>query len=108
MGMGRKTAVVGMLKGFKLKLSQSLPVSKMMLFGSMGVGKEHRFSDVDLIVVSKSFSNLNFRQRAAKMYDYWELDYPVDFLCYTPHEFNTLKRRQGSLISQAVKEGIEI
>jgi hypothetical protein len=41
------------------------------------------------------------------MYDFWDLNYPVDFLCYTPEEFNKLKK-EVSIVSEALKEGIEI
>ena len=41
------------------------------------------------------------------MYDYWSLKYPVDFLCYTPEEFNKLKK-QITIVREAVENGIEI
>ena len=41
------------------------------------------------------------------MYDYWNLDYPVDFLCYTPEEFEK-KKKEISIVKEAVKEGIDI
>jgi hypothetical protein len=41
------------------------------------------------------------------MYDFCDLNYPVDFLCYTPEEFNKLKK-EVSIVSEALKEGIEI
>ena len=41
------------------------------------------------------------------MYDYWNLNYPVDFLCYTPKEFNKLKN-QITIVREAVRDGIEI
>jgi len=40
------------------------------------------------------------------MYDYWNLDLPVDFLCYTPKEFNKLKK-QISIVKEAIENGIE-
>jgi len=41
------------------------------------------------------------------MYDYWNLNYPVDFLCYSPEEFNKLKK-QITIVRGAVENGIEI
>jgi len=41
------------------------------------------------------------------MYDYWELDLPVDFLCYTPKEFDKLKNKI-TIVKEAVENGIEI
>jgi len=35
------------------------------------------------------------------------MDYPVDFLCYTPEEFEE-KRKEISIVRQALKEGVVI
>ena len=37
----------------------------------------------------------------------WPLDLPADFICYTPEEFEKLKK-EVSIVSEALKEGIEI
>src|SRR3989338_5829633 len=36
-----------------------------------------------------------------------KIGYPVDFICYTPDEFNRLKH-EVSIVSEALREGIEI
>lgn len=102
-----KTAIVKQLKNYKNSLSKGVPINKIILFGSMAKGSFHTDSDIDLIVVSPKFRGLNFFQRGAKMYDYWDLNYPVDFLCYTPEEFNKLKK-QITILREAVENGIEI
>ncbi len=95
------------LKKFKQELSSKIPVSEMYLFGSRVHGKPHRWSDFDLVVVSPNFRNKPSFKRALGFRRYWKLDYPVDFLCYTPEEFNKLKR-QITLVREAVENGIEI
>jgi len=35
------------------------------------------------------------------------MDYPVDFLCYTPEEFEE-KRKEISIVRLAIKEGVVI
>ncbi len=104
--MGRKKNIT-LLKEFKKKLSKQISIQKMILFGSRAKGKPHRWSDFDLIIVSKDFKKINSLERGASMYDYWDLDYPVDFLCYTPEEFNKLKK-QITIVREAIKTGIEI
>jgi len=37
----------------------------------------------------------------------WDLDLPVDFLCYTPAEFHALSRRPG-IVREALRDGLEI
>lgn len=99
--------IVVKLKEFKARLNKDYAVDKLIFFGSRAAGKPHRWSDVDLVIVSSKFRKMDFIQRGARMYDYWELDYPVDFLCYTPEEFRKLSKRI-TIVSEAVKEGIEI
>ncbi|MEK6872950.1 MAG: nucleotidyltransferase domain-containing protein [Nanoarchaeota archaeon] len=104
--MGRKKHIE-LLKNFKNKLSKKVSIKKMILFGSRASGKPHRWSDFDLIIVSNNFNNVNSLNRGLGFYDYWDLDYPVDFLCYTPEEFNKLKK-QITIVREAVETGIEI
>ena len=81
--MGKKKIIEFKLRKFKKSVNKDFPISKMYFFGSRATGKAHRYSDVDIIIVSPKFKKLNFFQRGAKMYDYWNLRMPVDFLCYS-------------------------
>ena len=104
--MGRKKHIE-FLKEFKRKLSERIPISKLILFGSRAGGNPRRWSDFDLIIVSSKFNKLANLKRGIGFYDYWNLDYPVDFLCYTPEEFDELKDKV-SIIREAVENGVEI
>lgn len=105
--MGKKEFIIKSLRGFKSEANKEVPIKKIIFFGSRVTGKPHRWSDIDLVIVSDKFKKLRFRERATKMYDYWTLNYPVDFLCYTPEEFNKLKK-QITIVREAVEKGIEI
>ena len=105
--MDKKKALINDLKEFKKRVNQEIPIAKMLLFGSQALGKTHRWSDVDLIVVSDKFRRKRSFKRANKLYDFWFIDYPVDFLCYTPEEFDKLKK-QFTVVREAVRKGIEI
>ncbi|MBI5223513.1 nucleotidyltransferase domain-containing protein [Candidatus Micrarchaeota archaeon] len=95
------------LKEFKKAVSIKLPVERMIFFGSRATGNAGKWSDVDLIIVSKKFKQVKPLERGHELYDYWKLDYPVDFLCYSPDEFEKAKKRIG-LASEALKNGITI
>jgi len=99
----KKSKLIIKLKEFKSRNK----IEKMYLFGSMATGKTHKWSDVDLVVVSKKFRRKGIMDRASNLYIEWNLDYPVDFLCYTPEEFDKLNK-QITIVREAVKEGIEI
>lgn len=105
--MGKKETIIKKLKKFKENLKNKISVNSIVFFGSRFEGKAHKDSDIDLIIVSKDFEGKKFRYRAVELYDYWDLDYPVDFLCYTPVEFNKLKK-QITIIKEAVENGVEI
>ena len=104
--MGRKKHLE-FLKEFKRRLSQKIQINKMILFGSRANGKPTRWSDFDLIVVSNDFKKSESLGRTIGFHNYWDIDYPVDFLCYTPEEFNKLKN-QITIVREAVNNGIEI
>jgi len=98
--MGKKE-VIAQLKGFKRKLSRDIPI------GSRATGKPRKESDVDLIIVSHEFGTKAFRERPLGFYRHWKLDSPFDFLCYTPKEFEKLKK-QLTIVREADKTGIII
>ena len=104
--MGRKKDIE-FLKSFKKRLSKNIPVDKMILFGSRAAGKPHRWSDFDLIIVSKKFRGVDSLKRPIGFYNYWNVNYPVDFLCYTPEEFEK-RKKEPTIVKEAVENGIEI
>ncbi len=99
----KKSKLIDQLREFK----KQNKIEKMYLFGSMASGKLHKDSDVDLILVSKRFKGKGIFKRAPTLHMRWNLKYPVDMLCYTPEEFNKLKK-QITIVRGAVKEGIKI
>lgn len=105
--MGKKESLIPKISLFKKAISRFMPIKKMILFGSVATGKAKKDSDIDLIIVSKKFENVVFSKRNFDIYDHWNLDYPVDFVCLSPKEFEKL-RKQVSIVSEALLEGIEI
>ena len=99
----KKTEIISKLKKFKERNG----IEKMYLFGSVASGRMHRDSDIDLIIVSKKFRGKGALERSPPLYLKWNLDYHVDFLCYTPDEFNWQKAHI-TIVREAVKSGIEI
>lgn len=93
------------IKNFVEKLSEDFEIYTILFFGSRATENPRKDSDIDLIVVSNDFENIDYFERVAKMYDYWDELVPVDFLCYTVKEFNRLKKRI-SIVSEALRSGI--
>ena len=105
--MDKKKSIKEKLRNFRREIGKEMPVKEVILFGSRARGKKGRDVDIDIIIVSPSFEGLDFFQRGAKMYNHWKFRHPIDFLCYTPKEFEKLKKKI-TIVREAVREGILI
>ena len=103
--------VIRDVRRFKHQVEHKYDAKKIILFGSQARGEAKKWSDVDLIVVSPKFKGKNSLKGAQNLYGEWhrylKLNRPVDFLCYSPEEFEK-QRRRITIVKQAVEEGIEI
>ncbi len=106
--MGKqKTQIINQLRLFKKKIEKKYLIEKIILFGSAATGTFTKDSDIDLIIVAKSFKDKKSFKRSPPLYKEWGLHYPVDFLCFTPQEFDKKKKMIG-IVHEAVKHGVEI
>jgi predicted nucleotidyltransferase len=85
-----------------LPLLIKLGVKKIILFGSLSVGKVHRSSDIDLVVVRES--NQRFLDRLDEIYRAVKPNYGIDFFVYTPEEFKEMSVK-NPFLRRALKEG---
>ncbi len=104
--MGKERVTKEIIEGIK-EFKKKAKVEKVILFGSYATGKANRHSDIDLILVSKIFNGRIFHSRFKGLWLKWNLNMPVDFIPYTPKEFNKLSK-EASIVREALKEGIEI
>jgi len=89
------------------KFKKENKIDKIIFFGSRIKNKYNKFSDVDLIIVSSQFKNLKSFKRAPLLRPKWNLEYPVDMLCYTSNEFEA-RKKEPTIVREAIREGIEI
>lgn len=104
--MGRKKHI-DQLKEFKKEVEKRIKIQKMILFGSRAYGKPKKYSDFDILIVSSDFKGKDSLVRGRELYKSWNINSPVDFICYTPEEFKKLKK-QPTIAQVAAKEGKEI
>lgn len=95
------------VKKYSKRLQKSFDIDLFIFFGSRARGNFNEDSDFDLIIVSKDFEDRPWHKRPIKAYLKWTENYPLEILCYTPKEFETMKKK-SRIIQEAVKEGIEI
>jgi predicted nucleotidyltransferase len=83
-----------------------LEIKTIILFGSFALGTQSRRSDVDLAIVmetSESFLNRGkvIHGKILKIFK----PYPVDFLIYTPEEFERMKVSGNRFIKKILEAG---
>lgn len=77
---------------YKKDLEKKIRIEKMILFGSYAKRRAEKDGDIDLVVLSKDFSKMNFDQRLDLLQrerrnsKTWE--YGMDIFGYTPKEFS--------------------
>ena len=88
-----QNSAIELVKKFKDALVRSnVAVDRIMLFGSYATGCFNENSDIDVIVISESFTGLNHWQRIEKMTDaLYELFQPIEARALTPEEWRSGK-----------------
>jgi len=108
MGVKKPSAAVEpFVRTFAQALKERFNAERVILFGSRARGDWLHESDYDFVVVSRGFEGVPFVERAIPLYEHWHQWPGVELLCYTPEEFER-KRRQISIVREAVREGIEL
>lgn len=80
--------------------------SRVLIFGSRVKGDPTDESDIDVIIVSSAFEGIPFVKRMEKMLKLARFRKHVDYLCYTPAEFERIKK-SSSIVEDAMENCIE-
>ena len=94
------------IQEFLKVVNSKIELEKVLLFGSTAKHKRRKNSDVDLIVVSKSFSGLNNLERGKMLLDNWSFVEELDLLMYTPEEFERVSKRP--LVKEMIAEALNL
>lgn len=103
--------ITGIIERFKQSLEKlGVKAKKIIIFGSYAKGKAKRHSDIDVVVISDDFKDMDLFKRLetigialarAKIME------PVEAVGYTEEEYNS--EGEGTFIGDEVKsKGIEI
>ncbi|MCM8778385.1 MAG: nucleotidyltransferase domain-containing protein [Candidatus Omnitrophica bacterium] len=87
----KRHKITGIIERYKQELRNlGINPKKIILFGSYAKGTPRQDSDIDLIVISDDFKNMNLRERlevlglaAGRVFE------PIEALGYTPEEIET-------------------
>jgi len=71
---------------------------RILLFGSRIKRTSNKNSDLDVIIISDSFYNIPFINRMSHILKKFRFTKHIDYLCYTPEEFERIKDKSSILI----------
>ncbi len=89
------------------KLTKKFKVKQAILIGSRAKGENNKSSDIDVILISENFRLIPFVNRMGTILQEITFDKHIDFLCYTPDEFEKIQKT-SSIIADALKKKKEI
>jgi DNA polymerase sigma len=96
-----------LLKKHLKYLRKRFKPQKILLFGSRARGDHFEESDIDLLIISEQFKELDWRERIIEAFGPWQDKVMLSPICITPEEFEHKKQELG-IVAQAVEEGIEL
>ena len=98
-----KTAALDSLRHFRLALeSKGIRIHKLILYGSYTQGKAREGSDIDVIVISDSFSGKNYWERIDILSDaIYQVFEPIEAVALTIEEWE----KEESAVVDYAKEG---
>lgn len=76
---------------------------KIILFGSVAKGQIGRYSDIDLIIIKKT--SLPYFKRGQQLVDMLDYDVDIDFLIYTPEEFEEALKESCFFQNEMLEKG---
>jgi predicted nucleotidyltransferase len=97
-------ATLGIIKRFQKALeSADIRVERLILFGSYATGTAREDSDIDVVVISPSFSGKTYWERIDILADaIYQVFAPIEASAFTPDEWKSEK----SLITEYAKNGV--
>ena len=95
-------------KSYVKKIRSRIAVRQALLFGSAARDTMHKDSDIDLIVLSDDFKQMDLTERLmmlSRLRGREFISWPMDILGYTPEEFEKLASI-SSMFAEAKRQGI--
>lgn len=107
--MYKKNAKINrIIKSFIRELSKiGIPVKSIVLYGSYARGNYRKDSDIDLIVISDAFKNMDIRQRQEALgLASVRIMKPIEALGYSSEETKNVS--SISILKEALAHGIQV
>ena len=79
-------------------------VERVSIFGSYAKGRRDLFTDLDVLVVMRTRDG--FVERLKKLYSLLCVPVDMDLVCYTPEEFEKMKREGNPFVRKILEEEV--
>ena len=76
---------------------------KIILYGSTASGKASQGSDIDLVLIKRT--GKNFYDRIGEISGIVKHNLPIDFLVYTPSEFEKMAKENWFIKNEVIRRG---
>jgi uncharacterized protein len=86
------------------RVNESFPIAKAFLFGSYAKGTANKDSDIDVAIISNSFSGNSYYDNVETGALTWGIDTRIEVVTFKPENFND----QNLLASEIMTNGIEL
>jgi len=89
---------------------ENIKLQEFIIFGSRTKENYREKSDVDILLVSEKFENVNYLKRAIPFQNNWKYNHlpTPEFICLTPKEFKEKKDQKPHIVNTAINEGIKL
>lgn len=91
-------------KSYVNRLARTINIRQAILTGSWANGRYMEDSDVDIIVVSDDFANMELPARLQYLQKKWKSRIPLEAFGYTQREFRVLSKR-STYVRDAIRNG---
>ena len=88
---------------FVKDISKEIRVEEVYVVGSRARGDYLETSDIDLVIISRDFEGLNYKERVEKLYKY--LKGGVEFFALTPEEWD---RPKSLYVEEMKREAVRL
>jgi predicted nucleotidyltransferase len=104
MASKKKKALASVNKFLRAVQKKGIRIDRVFIFGSQVSANTHKYSDIDLAIISKNFKGNKVLD--AKPLDelIWDIDARIEPFAFRPEDFND----DDPLASQIIKFGMEI
>src|SRR5947209_857574 len=91
------------IRRFARRIAERFDPEKIILFGSFAYGTPHEESDVDLLVVMPTYSEISQSIRITLAFD---REFPLDLIVRTPKRLGFWLREGDSFLQEITSKGI--